>query len=128
GFSEAVSKTRPVMVISIVGLACNIAGNSIFMYGRLGMPRLGAIGTGVASALVMWIMLTSLVIWILCDRYYRQFAVFSRAQWPDPQHLWRLVKLGSPIGVCLFMEGSMFATVSLLMGRLGAEVVAGHQV
>src|SRR5207245_7607945 len=57
-----------------------------------------------------------------------QFAVFSRAQWPDPQHLWRLVKLGSPIGVCLFMEGSMFATVSLLMGRLGAEVVAGHQV
>lgn len=128
GYSEAVSKTRPVMVISFVGLAANIAGNSIFMYGRLGMPRLGAIGTGVASACVQWIILASLVIWILCDRYYREFPIFDRWVHPDWGQLWRLVKLGTPIGACLFMEGSMFTTVSLLMARLGADVVAGHQI
>lgn len=128
GYSEAVSKTRPVMVISLVGLAANIVGNLIFMHGRLGMPRLGAIGTGVASAVVMWTMLISLVFWILCDRYYKPFTPFGRREFPDRAQLARLLALGSPIGVCLFMEGSMFSTVSLLMGRLGAEVVAGHQV
>jgi MATE family multidrug resistance protein len=128
GYSEAVSKTRPVMVISLVGLAANIAGNSIFMHGRLGMPRLGAVGTGVASAIVMWTELASLIVWMLCDRYYRQFAVFDRWVRPDWAQLGRLISLGSPIGACLFMEGSMFATVSLLMGRLGADVVAGHQI
>lgn len=128
GYSEAVEKTRPVMVISLVGLATNIVGNSIFMHGRLGMPRLGAVGTGVASACVMWTMLASLVIWILCDRYYQRFPVFDCIVRPNRMELWRLVRLGCPIGVCMFTETSMFATVSLLMGRLGAEVVAGHQV
>jgi MATE family multidrug resistance protein len=128
GYSEAVEKTRPVMVISLVGLTTNIVGNSIFMHGRLGMPRLGAIGTGVASACVMWTMLASLVIWLHIDRYYRKFPVFDRFVRPDRSQLWRLVKLGCPIGVCMFTETSMFATVSLLMGRLGADVVAGHQV
>ncbi len=128
GYSEAVSKTRPVMAISLVGLAANIAGNSIFMHGRLGMPRLGAIGTGVASACVIWIMLASLIIWILCDRYYRQFPVFSRWEGPDVAQLRTLLKLGTPIGACLFMEGSMFTTMSLLIARLGADVVAGHQI
>jgi MATE family multidrug resistance protein len=128
GFSEAVSKTRPVMLISVIGLAANIAGNSIFMHGRFGMPRLGAVGCGVASALVMWVMLASLVIWILTDRYYRKFAAFGRWERPNWPEIRKLLKLGSPIGVCLFMEGSMFTTVSLLMGRLGADTVAGHQV
>jgi MATE family multidrug resistance protein len=128
GYSEAVGKTRPVLAISLVGLAANIAGNSIFMHGRLGMPRLGAVGTGVASACVLWTMLLSLAIWIVCDRFYRQFPVFSRFDRPDWLQIGRLLLLGSPIGVCFFLECSMFTAVSLLMGRLGAEVVAGHQV
>jgi MATE family multidrug resistance protein len=128
GFSEAISKTRPVLAISVVGLLANIAGNYIFIYGKLGMPRLGAIGCGVASALVMWVMPASLAIWILCDRYYRQFGLFSRFSLPDKRQLWDLAKLGCPIGVCVFMECSMFATVSLLMGRLGTSMVAGHQI
>ncbi len=128
GYSEAVSKTRPVLAISIVGLAANIAGNSVFMHGRLGMPRLGAVGTGVASACVLWTMLFSLAIWIACDRYYGKFPIFRRFEWPDWLQISRLLKLGSPIGVCFFLECGMFTAVSLLMGRLGAEVVAGHQV
>jgi MATE family multidrug resistance protein len=128
GFSEAVSKTRPVLAICVVGLLANIAGNYVFIYGKFGMPRLGAIGCGVASALVMWVMPVTLAIWILCDRYYRPFGLFSRFSLPDWRQLSGLLKLGCPIGVCLFMECSMFATVSLLMGRLGTNMVAGHQI
>jgi MATE family multidrug resistance protein len=128
GYSEAVSKTRPVLAISLVGLVANVAGNFVFMHGRLGMPRLGAVGTGVASACVLWTMLFSLVIWIVCDRYYRQFPLFGRWERPDWSQIARLLKLGSPIGVCFFLECSLFTAVSLLMGRLGTDIVAGHQV
>jgi MATE family multidrug resistance protein len=128
GYSEAVGKTRPVLAISLIGLAANIAGNSVFMHGRLGMPRLGAVGTGVASACVLWTMLLSLSIWIACDRYYRHFPIFRRFERPDWSQIRRLLKLGTPIGVCFFLECSLFTAVSLLMGRLGTDVVAGHQV
>lgn len=128
GFSEAVSKPRPVLAISVLGLLANIVGNYIFIYGKFGMPRLGAAGCGVASAVVMWLMPASLAIWILFDRYYQPFGLYSRWSRPDPRQIWALAKLGSPIGVNLFMEGSMFATISLLMGRLGTNMVAGHQI
>ena len=128
GFSQSVSKAQPVLAISVVGLLANIAGNYVFIYGKLGMPRLGAIGCGAASALVMWVMPASLALWILCDRYYRPFGLFRRFSLPNRRQLWELAKLGCPIGVCVFMECSMFATVSLLMGRLGTNMVAGHQI
>ncbi|MBI3861217.1 MAG: MATE family efflux transporter [Planctomycetia bacterium] len=128
GFSEAVGKSRPIMVISLIGVASNVAGNLIFMYGRFGMPRLGAIGCGVASAITMWIMAASLAVWIVCDRYYRPYAVFGHWELPRRAQLARLLKLGGPIGIGLLMEVSMFATVSLLMGHLGTEIVAGHQI
>jgi MATE family multidrug resistance protein len=73
-------------------------------------------------------MLLSLVIWIGCDRSYLQFPIFRRFERPDWSQISRLLRLGSPIGVCFFLECSLFTAVSLLMGRLGTEVVAGHQV
>lgn len=127
-FSEAVSMTRPILLISLLGLLGNIAGNYIFMHGHLGMPRLGAIGCGVATAIVMWIMLVSLVAWIALQPYYRRFAVFARFERPHVRELGRLIRLGTPIGISLFMEGSLFAAVALLLGRLGPNVVAGHQI
>ena len=42
--------TRPVMYTSIAALAGNIAGDYILMYGKLGLPRLGAAGCGVTGA------------------------------------------------------------------------------
>jgi MATE family multidrug resistance protein len=120
--------TRPILLISLVGLVGNIAGNYIFMHGHLGMPRLGAIGCGVATAIVMWIMLVSLVAWIALQPYYRRFAVLARFERPHARELARLIRLGAPIGISLFMEGSLFAAVALLLGRLGPNVVAGHQI
>jgi MATE family multidrug resistance protein len=127
-FSEAVSMTRPILAISLLGLVGNIAGNYVFMHGHLGMPRLGAIGCGVATALVTWIMLAALVAWIIVQPYYRRFELFVRFERPNVHELRRLITLGAPIGISLFMEGSLFAAVALLLGRFGPDVVAGHQI
>jgi multidrug resistance protein, MATE family len=127
-FSEAVSMTRPVMLISVGGTFANIAGNYVFMHGHLGFPRLGAVGCGVATAIVIWLMLGCLVAWIVFEPYYRQFPVFTRFERPDFRTLRTLIRLGTPIGVSLFMEGSLFGAVALLLGRLGETVVAGHQI
>ena len=54
--SEGIGWTRPIMFTAIVGLVSNVIGCYVFMYGKLGFPALGAVGTGVSNALVMWIM------------------------------------------------------------------------
>jgi len=60
-FHEGLTVTKPAMFFAVVGLAVNILGNYIFMYGKLGFPALGAVGTGWATALVHWVMLLCMV-------------------------------------------------------------------
>ncbi len=127
-FSEGVSMTRPVMFVSIIATVTNVGANYVFMYGKLGFPAMGAVGCGWASALVMWLMFTCMLTVVLVDRFYGQFSVFASFDWPNASEIARIVKLGFPIGVSVFMEASLFATVALLMGSLGTNVVAGHQI
>lgn len=128
GFSDAVSRTRPVLLISLLGLPANIAGNYVFMYGHLGMPRMGAVGCGVSTALVLWLELACLAAWIALTPYYRRFSVFAHWEGPQRRELWTLARLGAPIGASLFMEGSLFGAVALLLGRFGPKVVSGNQI
>ena len=126
--SEGVSRTTPIFYISLAGLLSNIVGNYMFMYGTLGIPRLGAIGCGVASAIVMWLMLALMLLYVCSAAAFRPLQLFARGDWPRGREMGRLAHLGVPIGLSLFMEGSLFAAVALLMGSLGQTVVAGHQI
>ena len=128
GFSEGISLTRPVMYASLLAVGGNAAGNYVFMYGKFGMPQLGAVGCGVASAITMWLMLVFLAIYIRLHRAYAPFRVFSRFEVPEWPQLRALLKLGTPIAVSMFMEASLFSTAALLIGAMGTIAVAGHQI
>jgi len=127
-FSEGVSMTRPMMFIGLVGLVTNILGNYVFMYGRFGLPAMGAVGCGWASALVMWLMLLCIIGYLTFHRYYHPFEVFERFEGPNLYAIKEILKLGLPIGTSVFLEASLFSTVALLMGSMGRDVVAGHQI
>ncbi|XNM78358.1 MATE family efflux transporter [Escherichia coli] len=53
---EGLAKTKPGMVMGFIGLLVNIPVNYIFIYGDFGMPELGGVGCGVATAAVYWVM------------------------------------------------------------------------
>ena len=125
---EAVSDTVPILIVSLIVLPCNILGNTVFMYGYLGAPALGAVGTGVASAINMWLMFGLLATWVAKSQRHRAFECFGRFEPPRRADLLTLARLGLPIGTSMFLECSLFSIVSLWMGSLGAVVIAGHQV
>jgi MATE family multidrug resistance protein len=127
-YSEGTSMTRPVMYTSITGLVANIIGDYIFMYGKLGFPRLGAVGCGVASAIVMWMNAGMMSLYILTHRHYKPDGALSRFEGPHWPEINALARLGIPMSLGLFMEASLFGAVALLMGTLGTTVVAGHQI
>jgi MATE family multidrug resistance protein len=47
---------------------------------------------------------------------------------PDPARLRALLGLGLPISVSVVSEAGLFSAVAVLMGTLGASVVAAHQI
>ncbi|WP_431222552.1 MATE family efflux transporter [Serratia sp. L9] len=126
---EGLSKTKPGMVIGFIGLLINIPINYILIFGKFGMPELGGIGCGVATASVYWMM-------FLMMRWYAKRAPSQRDikleegahRGPDWQALKRLIAIGMPVALALFFEVTLFAVVALLVSPLGIVAVAGHQI
>ncbi|MFA5677940.1 MAG: MATE family efflux transporter [Pseudomonas sp.] len=128
GLTDGLSRTKPSMVIGMLGLALNVPANYVLVYGKLGFPELGGVGCGVATTIVMWFMLGCMVIYLKRSRVYAACRLFERFEWPRWSIQKGLLGLGLPIGISLFSETSMFALIALLIGSLGAVVVASHQV
>ena len=127
-FSEGVSMTRPVMYMSVFALAGCAVGDYLLMYGKFGLPRLGAVGSGVASAIVLWLMAGFMAAYVHFKPQYERYGAFSHFEWPQIKPLMALLKIGMPVAVSLFMEVSLFGGVALLMGSLGTTIVGGHQI
>jgi len=125
---EGMAISRPVMYFGFVGLAVNVVANYGLIYGHWGLPRLGAVGCGYATALVWWIELVGLVVYIGRHARLAPLRVFEGWEWPQLAQLVPLLRLGAPIGFSFFVEVSMFAGVALLMGSISAVAVAGHQI
>ena len=126
--SEGLGATRPTLYFGLVGLAVNVPADWVLMYGKLGLPELGAEGCGYATAAVWWCQLVGMTIYVARRPRYRHLELFSRLEPPDREAIGRILRLGMPVGVMWLMEVSMFTMVALLIGTMGTVMVAGHQV
>ncbi|KFX69176.1 multidrug transporter [Pseudomonas taeanensis MS-3] len=127
-YSDGLGHTRPSMVLGLLGLLLNIPANYIFIYGKFGLPAMGGVGCGWATALVMGFMMLGMLWWVKWAPYYRPSQLFSRFERPQWPVIKRLLNIGLPMGIAVFAESSIFAVIALLIGGLGATVVAGHQI
>ncbi|MDD0843697.1 MATE family efflux transporter [Pseudomonas sp. Gutcm_11s] len=126
--SDGLGHTRPSMMLGIGGLLLNIPLNYILIYGHLGFPAMGGVGCGWASGTVMWCMLLGMLWWVNHAPYYKPSELFKHFEWPQWPVIRRLLSIGAPIGISIFAESSIFSVIALLIGGLGATVVAGHQI
>jgi MATE family multidrug resistance protein len=128
GFSDGLGSTRPTMVIGLLALLLNIPANYVFINGKFGLPAMGGVGCGWATALVMWFMLGAMFWWVRWAPTYQSSRLFECLEAPQWPALRGLLAVGVPIGVAIFAEASIFSVIALLIGSLGASVVAGHQI
>jgi MATE family multidrug resistance protein len=124
---EGMSWTTPAMAIALVALLLKVPLNLLFIHGAFGYPGLGGAGCGWSSALVMWFELAAMLVVVLATRM-RRIGLFSSFSRPDPREIMRLVRLGLPIGATMFFEMAIFSLMTLLIGRLGVDAVAAHQI
>ena len=141
GFLEGYARTRPAMLVGLLGLALNVPCNYVLIYGKLGLPQLGAVGCGVATALCYWFMAACMIYYVRRDAQYRDLHPLflplllprtageggeaRRVDWPL---VWRIFRIGLPGALAACFEASLFAVTALLLAPLGKVIVAGHQI
>jgi multidrug resistance protein, MATE family len=126
--AAAMSHTRVIVSIAIGGTIVNSVGDYALGFGKFGCPRLGIAGFALASVLAVWAMFIALIGYILTHSELKHYQFFRNIGRVDRQIISQLIKVGVPIGGATALEIGLFAIVTYLMGSLGTEVLAAHQI
>lgn len=122
----AVSRPKTVMVINLGSVAFKFFFNWVFMFGKLGMPAMGAVGAGLSTAVVGWMTFAAGLWAIYHDPYYLRFKPrLGRPDWASQKEL---LRLGIPMGGSYLIEICAFSFMALLVAREGMYVTGGHQI
>ncbi len=127
-FIEGVSRPRPVTVIAFAGVGMNVFANWVLMYGKLGFPAMGIVGTGWASTIVFWLDFALILGYVASQSEFRRFRIFEKLGRPDPTYFRELFRIGWAIGASFGIETSMFMATVMMMGWIGTAALAAHQV
>ncbi|MAL98449.1 MAG: MATE family efflux transporter [Alteromonadaceae bacterium] len=128
GLTDGLGHTRVIMAFSLLGTIINLPLNYIFIYGKLGLPAMGGIGCGWATAISNLVAAVILLLYLNRSHTYRPFHLISHWVPPSLREIADVLLLGAPIGFTVFVEVSMFSVIALFLAPLGPVVVAGHQI
>ncbi len=125
---SALSRPRPALVITIVWIGLNALLNWIFIFGHLGMPALGIMGSGLATACATFLGAAAMALTVALHPATRGFAPFQNVLRADWGRIRQFAVLGMPVGLTLFFEGAIFNAAIWLVGMMGEAQLAGHQI
>jgi MATE family multidrug resistance protein len=120
-------RVRVLVIVIVAANVLNVGANWALIFGHLGLPALGAVGSGLATTLSRLFMAVCLAwaAWPALRPYLRPWRTDVLA----PRPLGRMLWLGVPIGVQFLLEVGAFSAAGFFMGRFDrADYLAGHQI
>jgi MATE family multidrug resistance protein len=128
GLTDGLGFTKIYMGFSITTACINAPLNYIFIYGKLGIPAMGGVGCGWATAISQWVTVLLFLTYLNYAKAFKDYHLWQQRMLPKIDQLKAFLKLGIPIGFTIFVESTMFAVIALMLASFGADVVAGHQI
>lgn len=127
-FVTALERPHWAFVAAIAAILFNALANWLLVFGNLGFPALGIVGSGAASAIASAVLFFVLAIVVVTDRQFRRYQLFARFWKPDWPRFIALWKLGLPIAVATTLEVTIFSAAAFLMGWIGEAELAAHAI
>lgn len=123
---DTLGYTQLTMKVFLTALPINGFLNYVLIFGKFGLPALGGIGAGIATAITFWILLFMFLYIVTHYEPFKSYQVIGCFK-PDKRLLWDYLKIGFPMGCTVFMETSVFGVVALFVAKFGTLSIAAHQ-
>ena len=148
-YLQARNIVKPITFAVVSANLLNFAGNWLFMYGNWGAPRLGLTGSGYSTSISR--VYIALVLLVAVLRH--QHKCSSQAEPPAPPRassllalvgqalspanlayrphfpiIRRLLALGFPSAMQIFVEGAVFGAVTVMASRFDEVSLAAHSI
>lgn len=131
-FLEGLKRPGPGMIAMLTANLLNIALNWVFIYGNLGAPAMGAVGSALTTSAVRIFLAVALVAYILRMKDRQRFGIAGLPGRSDLAGWWsasrRQRRIGYAGGVSVGFETSAHAALVQIAGLLGVLPVAAYSI
>ncbi len=127
-FLEGVGNTSRTMTIAIIGNMLNIALNGALIYGWWIFPEMGAVGAGASTFIARVVMVILFARLMFVDTDYRDYLRLFRKVRITRFRIRRLLNVGFPIAMQLFVEMAALSLMAIVIGLFGSVPQAAHQI
>jgi MATE family multidrug resistance protein len=127
-YLQATNCVRPITFALLTANLINAVVGWMLIYGKWGLPSLGATGSAWAT-MVSRIYMVAVLLAAILLRDRREAAGLRHAtRRIDWRAILQLLKLGVPASMAGVLEVGVFAAASALVGRLSEAALAAHQI
>mgnify|MGYP000506392679 CR=1 FL=1 len=117
-----------ILPICIVSAAINYPVSYVLMVGLFGIEPMGIEGIALGTCVISWGMFLGLVVLVYRQELFKPYVFWKGWDRFSVRQFVETVRLGIPISLAHAMEIGMFSAAALLMGLLGVNALASHQV
>ncbi len=126
--SDGLSRTYVAMMITFVGLITNLVFNILLINGYLGFPALGLNGSAVSTLIARVFMVIAMLAYLFRAKTFQKYLRKKYNPLPVGNLVRYIFKIGVPSGLQFFFEIAAFSLAVVMMGWLGDNQLAAHQI
>lgn len=127
-YCEGLSNTRIALVISIVSNIINIILNYALIYGKLGLPEMGYMGSAWASFVARCFLGITFLFVVFKSSFTKEIAEVYKRTKVNWQDLKDLARIGFNSAMQFTFEVAAFAIAGFMSGSFGKEQIDAHGI
>ena len=127
-FSEGLSYTKPPMYILVASNIVNVFGNWVLIFGNLGFPRMELDGAGYSTLLTRVFIVVAIFLYIRNSKSFKEFDPSLKFRSINKAVIKKIINLGIPGGFQMFFEVGGFVFAAVMVGWIGTNELAAHQI
>jgi MATE family multidrug resistance protein len=126
--SDGLSRTYVAMMITIIGLVANFIFNVLLINGYWGFPKMGLNGSAVSTLITRILMVIAMLTYLFRAKTFKKYLKKKYNPLPVGNLVKYIFKIGVPSGLQFFFEIAAFSLAVVMMGWLGENQLAAHQI
>jgi multidrug resistance protein, MATE family len=127
-YLQAVNIVHPIMFALISANLINIIGDWALIYGHLGLPAMGIVGSGWSTCFARIYLVIVLLISLFWAESKRKLESWEGTLRLDFHRMTELLRLGIPAATQILFEIGAFAVATTMCAKLGPIPLSGHEI
>lgn len=126
-FAVGMRRAGSLMMVTLISVAINALLNLIFIFGLLGVPKLGLAGIGLSTTIVQFASFLIYLRIVQTDQELRPLLALNPCR-AKRETLLKIAKMGLPISLTYGSEAAITSIATVLIGTFGPLALAASNI